>query len=172
MKTRLFLILGTLVGCAGSVVACGEEAPPPSTVAIELDEYTVSATSYKAAAGHVTFNVRNVGSLEHELMVLRTDMPADRLLYADGAVVLERAGRLAGQVTPDVHGGETGDMPGDESMRGEETGGMEDMEHGGHFIGPDGTGQGVFDLEPGSYVLICNIPTHYRLGMYAELEVS
>ncbi|MGH2378882.1 MAG: plastocyanin/azurin family copper-binding protein [Candidatus Limnocylindria bacterium] len=26
-------------------------------------------------------------------------------------------------------------------------------------------------LEPGHYVLICNVPTHYGLGMHTELEV-
>jgi uncharacterized cupredoxin-like copper-binding protein len=26
-------------------------------------------------------------------------------------------------------------------------------------------------LEPGSYVLICNIPAHYQLGMHASMTV-
>ena len=169
--TRLFALLGALA-CAWSVVACGEEAPPPSTVAIELGEYTVSATSYKAAAGHVTLTVRNVGAIDHELMVLRTDLPADELPYAEGEVLLEGAGSLVGHVSPDLHGGEA--MHG-EAMHEEEPSGAEingEMEHEEHIIRPDGAGEGVFDLEPGSYVLLCNIPTHYRLGMYAELEVS
>lgn len=176
MKTRLFLILGALVGCAGSVVACGEEAPPPSTVAIELDEYTVSATSYKATAGHVTFTVRNVGVLEHELMVLRTDVAVDGFPISDGEADLERVGHVAGWMMPDMHGddadadamgGEMGEMH--EGAEGMEA---EGMAHEGHLIEPNGTGQGVFNLEPGSYVLLCNLPTHYRLGMFAEIEIS
>ena len=28
------------------------------------------------------------------------------------------------------------------------------------------------DLAPGSYVLICNVPTHYEAGMYAAFTVE
>ncbi len=28
------------------------------------------------------------------------------------------------------------------------------------------------NLEPGSYVLVCNLPTHYEAGMYAALTVA
>ncbi|MDA0366737.1 MAG: sulfocyanin-like copper-binding protein, partial [Chloroflexi bacterium] len=31
---------------------------------------------------------------------------------------------------------------------------------------------GQADLEGGSYVLICNIPGHYQLGMYASFTVQ
>lgn len=34
------------------------------------------------------------------------------------------------------------------------------------------TESGTFDLEPGPYVLICNIPTHYELGMFAPFSVE
>ena len=29
-----------------------------------------------------------------------------------------------------------------------------------------------FDLEPGHYALICNLPGHYQPGMYADFEVE
>ena len=29
----------------------------------------------------------------------------------------------------------------------------------------------TFDLKPGKYVLVCNIPAHYKLGMYGVLTV-
>ena len=28
------------------------------------------------------------------------------------------------------------------------------------------------DLEPGHYVLFCNLPGHYRLGMRSDFEVT
>jgi uncharacterized cupredoxin-like copper-binding protein len=34
------------------------------------------------------------------------------------------------------------------------------------------TKSGTFTLEPGGYVLICNIPTHYQLGMHTSLTVQ
>lgn len=38
-------------------------------------------------------------------------------------------------------------------------------------LGPGKTGQLKLDLAPGHYVLICNVPTHYGLGMRTELTV-
>lgn len=38
-------------------------------------------------------------------------------------------------------------------------------------LGPGKTGQLKLDLAPGRYVLICNVPTHYGLGMRTELTV-
>ncbi len=47
----------------------------------------------------------------------------------------------------------------------EEVGEVEEFEAGG-------TESATFDLEPGSYVLICNIPGHYEAGMYLAFEVT
>ena len=38
-------------------------------------------------------------------------------------------------------------------------------------LGPGKSGQLKLDLAPGRYVLICNVPTHYGLGMRTELTV-
>ena len=39
-------------------------------------------------------------------------------------------------------------------------------------IAPSTTATLTTDLEAGSYVIICNIPTHYGLGMHAAFTVS
>jgi uncharacterized cupredoxin-like copper-binding protein len=44
-------------------------------------------------------------------------------------------------------------------------------------IGEDGlevgmTGNLTLDLQPGHYALICNLPGHYKGGMYADLTVT
>lgn len=39
-------------------------------------------------------------------------------------------------------------------------------------VGPSDTLDASLLLEPGTYVLFCNIPGHYSAGMYATLEVT
>jgi uncharacterized cupredoxin-like copper-binding protein len=34
------------------------------------------------------------------------------------------------------------------------------------------TNSGDFDLKPGHYVFICNVPTHYQAGMAGEIDVK
>ena len=58
--------------------------------------------------------------------------------------------------------------------------GKADEEAAGEVIGeiePEdlpggGEAEATFDLEPGRYLLICNIAGHYEQGMYAELTVE
>ena len=38
-------------------------------------------------------------------------------------------------------------------------------------LGPGKSASGIFDLEPGKYVLICNLWGHYTDGMYTAFEV-
>jgi len=39
-------------------------------------------------------------------------------------------------------------------------------------IVPGGTSSLTLDLEPGTYLIICNLPDHYRNGMSAYLTVT
>jgi uncharacterized cupredoxin-like copper-binding protein len=52
-----------------------------ATVRVELGEYDIKVDKAEVAAGKVRFVAKNVGQMEHELIVLRTDLPADRLPY-------------------------------------------------------------------------------------------
>jgi uncharacterized cupredoxin-like copper-binding protein len=62
-----------------------------------LNEWTVKPSSTSAAAGSVTFAVRNTGKMAHELVVLRTTKSAAKL--GTGARISEAG-----------HIGETGDL--------------------------------------------------------------
>jgi uncharacterized cupredoxin-like copper-binding protein len=72
-------------------------AATPGKVAVSLKEFSVNATAVQAPAGRVTFNVRNNGTVPHELVVLRTGKPAGSLLKGARA---DEAGNV----------GETGDL--------------------------------------------------------------
>ena len=115
--------------------------PPPAggpSVAVDLAEWSVTAAQPSAEAAGVTFNVTNAGVVAHELVVIRSDLPADMLPVAGGGVdesALDVVGRI-----PEFAAGSSASM--------------------------------TFDLTPGNYVLICNIPAHYGLGMSTTLTVE
>ncbi len=71
------LIALVLVACAG---------PSTGTVQIALTEWTVQAVPSSAPAGEVGFEVRNEGSVAHEVVLLRTDLAPDELPVAAGVV--------------------------------------------------------------------------------------
>lgn len=107
---------------------------------MELDEYTLELGSTSAEAGRVTFDARNVGTIEHELVVLRTSLAADKLPVKDGEVQTSaRRLTVAGKTAR---------------------------------IKAAGTAPLRVTLEPGSYVLICNVPAHYQSGMRTRFRVS
>jgi uncharacterized cupredoxin-like copper-binding protein len=57
----------------------------PSKVAVSLKEFKVLPGATQAAAGKVTFNVHNSGSLTHEFVVVKTNKPASQLLKGSRA---------------------------------------------------------------------------------------
>jgi uncharacterized cupredoxin-like copper-binding protein len=69
----------------------------PGRIGVSLKEFKVNPTATQAPAGRVTFNVRNTGTVPHEMVVLRTDKPAASLLNGARA---DEAGNV----------GETGDL--------------------------------------------------------------
>ena len=50
-----------------------------ATVGVELGEWFVNPGTAPVAAGSVTFEVRNVGKSDHELVVIKTDLAPDAL---------------------------------------------------------------------------------------------
>lgn len=74
-------------------VACGEDrsdvggpgtphgTPPPNGVAVNatLREWRITADINKVHAGPVKFTVANLGTITHELVVIRTDIPDGKI---------------------------------------------------------------------------------------------
>ena len=112
---------------------------------------TIVPSTTNAPAGDVTFTVKNTGTIEHEMIVVKTDSPFDQIpINATGdppAVVASGGDKI--DETNNV--GETGDpnlKPGDTRT----------------FT--------IKGLAPGNYALVCNLAQHYGLGMRAPLTVK
>jgi len=104
-----------------------------STLKYTLKEMTVAGKT-SATSGRITFVVKNGGTVEHELVVMRGGAP----LTVKSFKAVE-AGRWVGEV--------------------------EEIE-------PGKTGKVTLKLDPGKYLLLCNIPGHYQLGMRTVLQVK
>jgi uncharacterized cupredoxin-like copper-binding protein len=113
-------------------------------------KYFLKVDKDTVKAGTTTFVIDNVGTKHHELAIYKTDIAADKLpLTAEGTVDEEKAGLLAEAVyaTP---------------LRGDED----------HRI-RDGRGVNyTIDLPPGKYVLLCNLPGHYKAGQFTAFRVT
>ena len=108
----------------------------------------LSADRATVRAGTVSFAASNIGSVDHELVILPlgdNQALGGRQIGADGTI--NEATSL-----------------GEASASG--------GEGAGHGIRPASSGWATLTLAPGHYELVCNLPGHYGAGMYTELTVS
>jgi uncharacterized cupredoxin-like copper-binding protein len=114
-----------------------------ATLSIKMGEFFFGPKNTAAHAGPTTIEAPNEGSVEHELVVFKTNMdPAKLPTEAGGGVDEEKMDKIAesaGEI-PDVEAGETKSAQ--------------------------------FELTPGRYVIFCNLPGHYASGMYGTLTVT
>ena len=61
-------------------------AAASDTIGVTASEMKFVLTSDTAPAGKVTFNAENVGKVDHEMVVIKTDTPAGKLPVKDGEV--------------------------------------------------------------------------------------
>jgi uncharacterized cupredoxin-like copper-binding protein len=126
----------------GGVTVTTAASAGPTVVNVEGGEkadgkYYFTVTPMSVKAGPTTITFKNVGTKEHEVVVLKTDTPADKLKVDADHTVSEAASV------------------------------GEDSE-----TKPGKTKSTTIDLQPGSYVLVCNIEQHYEKGMYGTLTVT
>lgn len=114
-----------------------------ATLTIKMGDFYFSPKDATAKAGRTTIEAPNEGSMEHELVLFKTNMnPAKLPTEANGGVDEEKLDEVA-----------------------EEAGEIADVEAGK-------SKSEEFDLTPGRYVMFCNIPGHYAQGMYGTLTVT
>jgi uncharacterized cupredoxin-like copper-binding protein len=117
----------------------------------EAGSMSLTASPAAVPAGDVAFVVKNTGTIEHEAIVLKTNVPFDKLPVTDGGDPPVRVTTGANKVSEDTNIGETGDpnlQPGDTRV----------------FT--------IKNMTPGSYVIVCNLAGHYGKGMRAAFTVS
>lgn len=89
------------VAPSAPAVAAPPVAPAtPGKIGVSLKEFSVTPTATQAPAGRVSFNVKNIGTIPHEMVVIRTDAPAGSLLNGKNGARADETGNV----------GETGDM--------------------------------------------------------------
>lgn len=112
-------------------------------VTVKMGEFFFDPKDVSVAAGSVTMSTPNVGKVEHELVLFKSD--------ADPASL-------------PVSGNEV-DEEAFEEQGAEEVGEIDDVQ-------PGQTKKKSFDLTAGKYVMICNLPAHYQQGMYGSVTAE
>lgn len=141
------LALVPLVAALGG----GGNASASRDVSVTLADTSIEVDRAVIPAGRVKLDTRNAGSVDHELVIVRTDKPADKLPIGLEGVSYKLSGKLI-LGRPHSHS---------EHERGLTSG----------HIRPDGRRRDAITLTPGKYVLLCNLPGHYAAGQRASLTV-
>jgi len=153
----ILMALGAIAGC--STAAAKEPSTPSGTVVhVSITDhtavnqpmsFTVDKTS--APAGDVTFVVKNDGTIDHELVVLKTDTAFDQIPVNAAGDPPAPVATGANKIVEDNNVGETGEP---------------DLKVG------DTRTFTIKDMQPGSYVLVCNLAAHYAMGLRAPFTVA
>ena len=130
------------IAAVAFAAACSSAAPEADIakgqIRADLKEYAVALTSTTVRAGQVTFIARNTGTSAHDLIVIKTELAADKLPLDGQTQKAKTDGRVDG--VEEIPPGQTRNLR--------------------------------IDLPAGHYVVICNVPTHYGLGMRTDLTVQ
>jgi uncharacterized cupredoxin-like copper-binding protein len=124
-------------GGKGTPAAAGAAATGPTPVYVQLGEMYIKPDVGSVPAGRTKFTVANVGTVKHEMVVVKTPTPAGKLPT-----------NAAGEASEKDAVGEVSDL---------------------------GAGRAetlTLNLKPGHYALICNLPGHYKAGMFTNFRVK
>lgn len=156
MRIHLFVPFGfTLMSIGLAILGFGQQAfshpaLPETPMQVTLKDFSVHPNHTTVKAGWVTFQAVNAGTTTHELVILRTNLnPAN----------------LPQMEEKDTNGTVTGHIVNEEHAA------VEPIEEIEEFPAGDRKEKKML-LNPGNYVLFCNIPEHYDKGMYASLVVE
>lgn len=166
MRRSLVYLVGVLfiVGSL-AVIACGGggngddngggSSGSGNTVSISMDDqggtYTMATSPSSVAAGSVTFDIENVGLIAHEFKVVKLNdagMAADLADLPTEAGLISESGNMVDGVGTILGSLLEADLPADSSD------------------------ELTLNLDAGEYMLLCNVATHYQLGMWAEFTVT
>jgi len=139
------VLSGAVLGASLVVVVIFAAMPAKGVagdVAVTLTNFRVAMPTALHPGRH-TFAVTNSGTAPHELLVFRTDLPGNALpVGADGDVIEDSP--LLVKV---VDSGDASNPGASKSVPASQP------------------------FAPGHYVAVCNLPGHYRLGMWLNVTV-
>ena len=127
---------------ADSSGAAPANPPSATTIGGMQSEWQVATSASSHVPGEVTFNLKNLGTIPHEFIVIKSDVSAKDLV----AMVDPTTHRLDEEKL-DAIGEQPEYAPGESKVL-------------------------VLKLAPGHYVLMCNIEGHYANGMYTDLVIA
>ncbi len=96
----LFGALMAVAMTAMAAMACSAAGSVPPVVTVDMNEFSMRPSLAAVQAGTVTFKVVNHGAIEHEMVILKTNLsPKDLVMQANGAKMDEAAsGKAVGEV--------------------------------------------------------------------------
>jgi uncharacterized cupredoxin-like copper-binding protein len=81
------------------LVACGGEGGTTTDVTVSLRQWSVEVSRESAPEGKLRFEVSNQGTVPHEFVVVKSDLPPEGLPVQDGRVVEEQV-NLVDEIAP------------------------------------------------------------------------
>jgi len=138
---RTARIAAWILGAVALGLLVWSQIPWSGTIAAKQSEWKINLSADRHAAGDVTFDLANRGTIPHEFIVVRTDKTAKELL-ADVDPATKRIDEELLYVIgeqPEYDAGTTAEL--------------------------------TLPLQAGHYVVMCNIEGHYQAGMYADLTI-
>jgi uncharacterized cupredoxin-like copper-binding protein len=129
-----------LPACGGGATAAGASS---NNLHIGAKEFSLRAEETTVKAGTVVLHVVNSGTVEHEVVAFKSDLP-------DGAFP----------------------MTADGTRVNEDGAGITHFDPEAENVKPSGTKAVTLNLQPGRYVFICNIAGHYHAGMHTVVNVT
>lgn len=141
--TRRRAMLAPIAGLVLLASACsGGSGGGKGGVQVTLQDFAVKLSKSTVPAGEITFAATNEGPSVHELEIFSVPEGID----------------------PD-------DLPVKDNVADTESQGLDAIDEV-EDVAPSTTTSLTLSLEPGTYVLICNLAGHYEQGMHAALTVE
>lgn len=144
LLTAVLAVVPVIAGCGASSTTSGTSANSPAKTGppnVSLTEWKLAVPASWAAKS-TTFQITNTGSIQHELLVFKSDLSASK--YPTDA---------AGAIQEDGPG-------------------ITKISDGENLESGTSQARAVDLTKPGRYLFVCNLPTHFQQGMYTEVTVS
>jgi hypothetical protein len=139
------LVLPAALSLVILLAACASDTGEGGDLDVVLDEYSVVTDVDALPEGPIKFDITNDGAIDHDLLIVRSDIPGAELPTEDDGSFDEDAGGV-------------------------------DVEREINDLEPSAETSRSYDLDPGKYVLLCNIvdgeTSHYDLGMWTEITIT